>query len=132
MFLALSRIELGLRKLGLVSCLERLATKLGCRASWKNERLFPRPKKEDRRGCRGGGDAQDRGRPHLRRGHLLGQALRGDLPRGEIPRSEETPRLQTEAGRRRQEAAGSGPRRAPCGYAATEARVLAASLRGGG
>src|SRR5215208_101214 len=59
--------------------LERLATKLGCRASWKNERLFRRPKKEDRRGRREG-DAQDRGRPHLRRGHLLGQALRGELP----------------------------------------------------
>src|SRR5215210_8943259 len=61
------------------STLERLATKLGSRASWKNARLFRRPKKEDRRGRREG-DAQDRGRSHLRRGHLLRQALRGELP----------------------------------------------------
>src|SRR5919199_5401511 len=90
--------------------LERLATKLGCRAPWKNERLFRRPKKEDRRGHRKG-DAQDRGRPYLRRGHLLGQALRGDLPQGEIPRSKETPRLEeTETGRRGEEAFGGQPR----------------------
>jgi sarcosine oxidase subunit beta len=36
--------------------LERLATKLGCTASWKDECLLGRPAQEDRRGC-GEGDA---------------------------------------------------------------------------
>ena len=35
---------------------ERLATKLGCTASWKDECLLGRPAQEDRRGC-GEGDA---------------------------------------------------------------------------
>jgi hypothetical protein len=48
------------------------------------------------------GDAKDRGRQDLRCGHLLRQALHGDLPRGEIAGPEEAPRLQTEAGRRRE------------------------------
>jgi transposase-like protein len=52
--------------------------------------------------------------------------------RGELAGPEEAPRLQAQAGRGREEAAGSGPRRAPYGHATTEARVLAASSRGGG
>jgi hypothetical protein len=40
-------------------------------------------------------DAQDRGRPHLRCGHLLGQTLHGNLSPGEIAGPEEAPWLQT-------------------------------------
>ncbi len=59
--------------------LEHLAAVLVCTASWEDERLLRRPQEEDSRGRREG-DAQDRGRQDLRRGHLLGQALRGELP----------------------------------------------------
>src|SRR5829696_753184 len=111
--------------------LERLAMKLGCTASWKDECLFRRPQEEDRRSRREG-DAQDRGRPRLRGGRLLGQALLGDLSREEIPCSEEAPRLRTEARRRREEAFGGEPRGAPGGDPAPEARVLAAGMRGFG
>jgi transposase len=45
---------------------------------------------------------------------------------------EEAPRLQTEAGRRREEAFGGESRGAPGGNPAPEARVLAAGVRGGG
>src|SRR5215212_2298913 len=78
------------------------------------------------------GDAQDRSRQDLRRGHLLCKALCGDPPKGEVPRPEEAPRLQTETGRKRQDVVGSRPKGAPGRHAAPEARVLAAGAWGGG
>src|SRR5215216_4556898 len=113
------------------NALERLATQLGHSAACGDERLLRRPAQEDRRGC-GEGHAQDRGRSHLRCGLLLAQALCGDLPRREVASPEETSWLQAQTRRGCVEAAGSGSRRACYGHPATEARVLVASLRGGG
>src|SRR5215217_2363042 len=90
------------------SLLERLATQLGCRASWKDERLLRRSAQEDRR-SRGERDAQVRSRSHLRRGHLLRQALRGDVGRGEVAGS-----ARRTPCRHRRGAARSGLPRSPC------------------
>src|SRR3712207_1867511 len=98
---------------------------------FRSERLLRRPQEEDRRGRREG-DAQDRGRQDLRRGHLLGQALRRRGQSRSVSRSEEAPRLQTQAGGDRQEALGGRSPRAPGGHAAPEARIPQAGGRRGG
>ena len=65
--------------------------------------------------------------PRRRRGEMSRHGARG-----EIPRPEEAPRLQAQAGRRRQEAPGGRPRGAPGDDVAPKARVPAADLWGFG
>src|SRR5215213_6782866 len=95
--------------------LEPLATQLGCPASWGDERLLRGPAQEDRRSRREEGDAQDRGRQDLRRGHLLGQTLRGHGTRGKVVGPQEASRIQAQARRRCQKAARGRPRGASSG-----------------
>ena len=77
-------------------------------------------------------EAKERGTPTAEVARTFGvglsfrQALRRHRTRRKAARSEEAPRLQTEARRSGEEAAGSGPRRAPCGDAPAKARVSGA------
>jgi hypothetical protein len=65
----------------LIECIQRVAMRMVCMASWTDESLFQRPPSENR-GRHRARDVQGPGRSHLRGRHLDAQALRYQGPKG--------------------------------------------------
>src|SRR5918994_3562821 len=102
--------------------LEQLAVQLGGVAGCSHERVLVGPEEEDRR-CQRTGHAHLRGRSYFRRGPLDRQALRRHRTRRGAARPQKAPRLQTQARRVGEEAAGSGPPRTAGRHLTRKARV---------
>src|SRR5215217_7842327 len=86
-------------------------------ASWRHERIFRRPEREDRRSARTR-DGQEPSRPHLLRLALLRQTLRQTRRGGSLASPQEETRLKTQARRASQQAARRGPQGAPFHHSA--------------
>src|SRR5215208_5360540 len=76
--------------------LQQVAAQMTYQASWRHERIFRRPEREDRRSARAR-DGQEPSRPHLLRLALLRQTLRQTRRGGSLASPQEETRLKTQA-----------------------------------
>src|SRR5215208_1261684 len=89
-------VEGKLCELRLDGVLQQVAAQMTYQASWRHERIFRRPKREDRRSARAR-DGQEPSHPHLLRLALLRQTLRQTRRGGSLASPQEETRLKTQA-----------------------------------
>src|SRR5215213_3972258 len=76
--------------------IQQVAAQMTYQASWRHERIFRRPEREDRRSARAR-DGQEPSHPHLLRLALLRQTLRQTRRGGSLASPQEETRLKTQA-----------------------------------